>query len=405
MSSRSSGVMKTRSSRVTTSWVTWSAWCSSRLIWSTSGAAAVVLDPEQLLLQPGRLDGERGDRREEVEEFFVAWQQTHCNIRVTGRGEDNALPKLGHAPPGSLTPPVSPADSGVDRVRRDPGKRGPFPVRPAAMTQVTPTRPLERPAEEAFDRLTRLAARLLGAPVALVSVMGEDRAFLKSAVGVPEPWASERAMPLAYSFCRHVVSSGAPLVVEDTRRHPLVRSNPAIRELSWISYAGVPLTTGGGQTAGALCVIDALPRVWSPSGRGPAAGSGGVGGHRDGAPLAPAAWRTRRERRRHLPPPLRRLRPTSRDPAAGVFERLRAADGSRGVRRAMAPGQSRAGPSCSARRSRPSPAVRPSCRPIPPTGRPTTRPRGCCWPVSAIAIRRKSACSDPAVSRAGCTPP
>jgi PAS domain S-box-containing protein len=132
------------------------------------------------------------------------------------------------------------------------------------MTQVIPTRPLERPAEEAFDRLTRLAARLLGAPVALVSAMGEDRAFLKSAVGVPEPWASERAMPLAYSFCRHVVSSGAPLVVEDTRRHPLVRSNPAIRELSWISYAGVPLTTGGGQTAGALCVIDALPRIWSP---------------------------------------------------------------------------------------------------------------------------------------------
>src|SRR5258707_11916946 len=109
-------------------------------------------------------------------------------------------------------------------VRRPPERR-PSPVRPAAMTQVTPTRPLERPAEEAFDRLTRLAARLLGAPVALVSVMGEDRAFLKSAVGVPEPWASERAMPLAYSFCRHVVSSAAPLVVEDTRRHPLVRSN------------------------------------------------------------------------------------------------------------------------------------------------------------------------------------
>jgi two-component system cell cycle sensor histidine kinase/response regulator CckA len=132
------------------------------------------------------------------------------------------------------------------------------------MTQVTPTRPLERPAEEAFDRLTHLAARLLGAPVALVSVMGEDRAFLKSAVGVSEPWASERAMPLAYSFCRHVVSSGVPLVIEDTRRHPLVRSNPAIRELSWISYAGVPLTTRGGQAAGTLCVIDTLPRVWSP---------------------------------------------------------------------------------------------------------------------------------------------
>jgi two-component system cell cycle sensor histidine kinase/response regulator CckA len=181
--------------------------------------------------------------------------------------------------------------------------RGPSPVRPAAMTQVTPTRPLERPAEEAFDRLTRLAARLLGAPVALVSVMGEDRAFLKSAVGVPEPWASERAMPLAYSFCRHVIASGAPLVVEDTRRQPLVRSNPAIRELSWISYAGVPLTTGDGQTAGALCVIDALPRIWSP---------------RDVALLQDLAASVVTEM--ELRSPLLRGEPGPRDPAADVFE-------------------------------------------------------------------------------------
>jgi two-component system, cell cycle sensor histidine kinase and response regulator CckA len=181
--------------------------------------------------------------------------------------------------------------------------RGPSPVRPAAMTQVTPTRPLERPAEEAFDRLTRLAARLLGAPVALVSVMGEDRAFLKSAVGVPEPWASERAMPLAYSFCRHVIASGAPLVVEDTRRQPLVRSNPAIRELSWISYAGVPLTTGDGQTAGALCVIDALPRIWSP---------------RDVALLQDLAASVVTEMELRSPP--LRGEPGPRDPAADVFE-------------------------------------------------------------------------------------
>jgi two-component system cell cycle sensor histidine kinase/response regulator CckA len=132
------------------------------------------------------------------------------------------------------------------------------------MTQVTPAPPLERPPDEGFDRLTRLAARLLGAPVALVSVIGDDRVLLRSAVGVPEPWASHRTMPLAYSFCRHVVASGQPLVVEDARRHPLVRSNPAIRELSWVSYAGVPLVTGAGHMAGALCVIDALPRLWSP---------------------------------------------------------------------------------------------------------------------------------------------
>ena len=132
------------------------------------------------------------------------------------------------------------------------------------MTQMFASSLLDSPPEEAFDRLTRLAARLLGAPVALVTFMGEDRAFFKSAVGLPEPWASRRGTPLSYSFCRHVVASGAHLVVEDARRHPLVRTNPAIRELGWIAYAGVPLTTADGQTVGALCVADSLPRIWSP---------------------------------------------------------------------------------------------------------------------------------------------
>ena len=132
------------------------------------------------------------------------------------------------------------------------------------MTQVTPARLLDSPPEEAFDRLTRLAARLLGAPVALVTFVSDHHAFFKSAVGLPEPWATRRTTPIAYSFCRHVVASGAPLVIEDARRHAAVRANPAIRELGWIAYAGVPLTTPDGRTAGSLCAIDSLPRIWSP---------------------------------------------------------------------------------------------------------------------------------------------
>ena len=61
-----------------------------------------------------------------------------------------------------------------------------------------------------------------------------------------------------------MVAAGAPLVVEDARRHPVVRTNLAVRELGWIAYAGVPLTLADGRTVGALCVVDALPRIWSP---------------------------------------------------------------------------------------------------------------------------------------------
>jgi two-component system cell cycle sensor histidine kinase/response regulator CckA len=134
---------------------------------------------------------------------------------------------------------------------------------PDRLAAVRRTALLDTPPEEGFDRLTRMAARLLGAPVALITLVTDDRQFFKSATGLPEPWATRRATPLAYSICRHVVETEAPLVVEDVRRHPLLRSSLAARELGWISYAGVPLVTGQGFTLGALSVIDAVPRLWS----------------------------------------------------------------------------------------------------------------------------------------------
>jgi PAS domain S-box-containing protein len=175
------------------------------------------------------------------------------------------------------------------------------------MTQVIASRLLDTPPEEAFDRLTRLAARLLGTPVALVTFVGEDRAFFKSATGLQEPWASRRCTPLSHSFCRHVVAAGAPLVVDDARRHPLVRANPAIRELGWIAYAGVPLTTGDGGIAGALSVADSMPRLWSP---------------RDVALLQDLAASvvTEIELRAPRQPRLAGGAPAARDPAARIFE-------------------------------------------------------------------------------------
>ena len=60
---------------------------------------------------------------------------------------------------------------------------------------------LDTPPEAPIDRLTRLAARLLDAPVALVSLVDDHRQFFKSAFGLPQPWASIRETPLSHSFC------------------------------------------------------------------------------------------------------------------------------------------------------------------------------------------------------------
>jgi GAF domain-containing protein len=122
---------------------------------------------------------------------------------------------------------------------------------------------LDTPAAGAYDRLARLAARLLNAPVALVSLVDEDRQFFKSCVGLAEPWRNARETPLSHSFCQHALEAGEPLVIEDARTHPLVRDNPAIRDLGVVAYAGAPLVTAGGHALGTLCVIDHKPRAWT----------------------------------------------------------------------------------------------------------------------------------------------
>jgi formate hydrogenlyase transcriptional activator len=122
---------------------------------------------------------------------------------------------------------------------------------------------LDSPPEEAFDRLTRLARSILRVPAAYVSLVDGERQFFKSAVGLPEPWASLRQTPLSHSFCKHTVASGEPLLVSDAREDPLVRDNPAIPELGIVAYAGIPLKTTEGLTLGSFCVVDARPRVWT----------------------------------------------------------------------------------------------------------------------------------------------
>jgi diguanylate cyclase (GGDEF)-like protein len=121
---------------------------------------------------------------------------------------------------------------------------------------------LDSPPEAAFDRLTRLTAGLIGAPVALVSLVDERRQFFKSALGLKEPWASRRETPLTHSFCQYATRDRAPLVVADAREHPVLRDNHAIRDLNVIAYAGMPLLIDG-EAIGALCVIDDKPRAWT----------------------------------------------------------------------------------------------------------------------------------------------
>ena len=135
---------------------------------------------------------------------------------------------------------------------------------PERLRELTRTGLLDTPPEERFDRLTRLAATVLNVPVALISLVDSDRQFFKSCHGLAQPWAAERGTPLSHSFCQHVVAARRPLIVTDAREHPVLRDNPAIRDLGVVAYAGAPLMTRSGQVLGTLCAIDHQPRHWTP---------------------------------------------------------------------------------------------------------------------------------------------
>ena len=151
------------------------------------------------------------------------------------------------------------AAGAIKRHSRD----SPAAANPRRLQAVRDSGLLDSPSDPSFDRLTRVAARALNAPVAMVSVVAEDRQFLKACVGVAEPWASRREMALSHSYCQHAVSSPEPLVVSDAREHPLLRESLAIRDTGAIAYAGVPLVSSHGLVLGTLCVIDHKPRQWT----------------------------------------------------------------------------------------------------------------------------------------------
>lgn len=121
---------------------------------------------------------------------------------------------------------------------------------------------LDTPAEEAFDRLTRLASLITNSPISLISLVDADRQFFKSLFGLPEPLASERETPLSYSFCQHVVASKDALIVPDARDHPVLKDNPGVSEHNVVAYLGMPLTTTEGVELGSFCVVDTKPRAW-----------------------------------------------------------------------------------------------------------------------------------------------
>ena len=134
--------------------------------------------------------------------------------------------------------------------------------RSARLAALTEEGLLDRAPEPVFDRFARVAARAAGTPVALVSLVDDERQCFVGMCGLGQPWADARQTPLSHSFCQHVVANRAPLVIEDARLDPILCSNLAITDLDVVAYAGFPIVSPGGEVLGSLCAIDDQPRIW-----------------------------------------------------------------------------------------------------------------------------------------------
>src|SRR5688500_10444309 len=135
---------------------------------------------------------------------------------------------------------------------------------PARLAAVRETGLLDAAVEQPFDRLTRLAVRLLGVPATFLSLVDENRDFYVAATGFGEPLASARELA-GRTFCHFTVSGATPdqpLVIPDTAADPLYRTVPTVRTLGVAAYVGVPLMVDG-QAVGAFCAIDTAPHSWS----------------------------------------------------------------------------------------------------------------------------------------------
>lgn len=151
---------------------------------------------------------------------------------------------------------------------------------PARLAAVRATGLLDTPADPAFDRWVQLAARALEAPVALLTLVEADRDFVKAHVGLPAPIAQTREVRAEPSFCQDAVARAegrraagevgsadalpAPVVVPDAAADAFYCTFPSVRLMGVRACVTAPILGDGGHALGTLCVLDFVPRAWTP---------------------------------------------------------------------------------------------------------------------------------------------
>lgn len=117
--------------------------------------------------------------------------------------------------------------------------------------------------DDSFDRLIELAIEVTGAPRGCITLVDDVDTSAISAWGFPE--GPVLRAPNEFSFCRFVVGSSRPFLVENANLDDRTVGEPAIEAFGAMAWIGYPITDPNGVVLGTLCLMDHEPREWTPS--------------------------------------------------------------------------------------------------------------------------------------------
>jgi len=220
----------------------------------TTAAAArllgVAVSTTQLWLESGALPSWKtpgGHRRVRLSAVLTLLEE---RARNRGSGARAPIPKPAAAEGTLPTAHTAPTACTAPR---------PHPLPPdetARLAAVEASGLMDSGPESVFDRLTWLATQVTDCPMALITVLGAQRQWFKSRIGV-----NFAETPRDWAFCNHSILQDAPFTVEDAESDPRFADNPLVTGEARIRfYSGIPLRDAGGQPLGTLCVLDHEPR-------------------------------------------------------------------------------------------------------------------------------------------------
>jgi signal transduction histidine kinase len=133
---------------------------------------------------------------------------------------------------------------------------------PARLQAVADTGLMDSPRELAFDRLARMAALVLKAPITIISMIGDQRQFFKADFGLKAPFDVVREVPIDDSICRYTLA-GHEIISSDTAKDHLLMNHPTTGPWGITAFMSIPMINADGHVLGSFCAIDNLVHDWT----------------------------------------------------------------------------------------------------------------------------------------------